>query len=353
MSFIFKRIGSREIGDITKELPMTPSNLMKTAVLDAPNAAFRLTSVARPVPKTGQVLVRIHASGVNPLDTKIGAGEAAHARQPLPAILGIDLAGTVEAVGAGVTDFRRGDEVYGMTGGVAGVQGSLAEFAAVDARLLALKPANLGMREAAALPLIFITAWEGLVDRAKVQAGQNVLVQGGAGGVGHMVVQLAQAFGAKVFAVGSASTKDLLVQLGATPIDRATPVEQYVAEHSSGRGFDIVYDTAGGTALDASFKAVKRFGHVVSALGWGTHALAPLSFRAASYSGVFTLLPLLTGEGREHHGEILREATRLIEAGKIMPRLDPRRFTLDTVADAQWAVASGQVAGKIVVDVAL
>ncbi len=331
---------------------MTTDDRMRAAVLDAPGAEFRLATVARPTAEAGQVLVRIKASGVNPLDIKIRAGQAPHARHPLPGILGIDLAGVVEAVGPGVTGFRRGDEVYGMTGGVAGLQGSLAEFAAVDARLLAHKPANLDWREAAALPLIFITAWEGLVDRATVHAGQKVLVQGGAGGVGHIVVQLARAFGAEVFATASEAHKDFLAELGATPIDyRNTAVEQYVAAHTGGRGFDIVYDTVGGATLDASFQAIRRFGHVVSALGWGAHALAPLSFRAATYSGVFTLLPMLTGEGRDHHGEILREATRLAETGKIVPRLDRRQFTLETIGDAHQAVGTGSAAGKIVVTV--
>src|SRR5262249_6683824 len=160
---------------------------------DGARQPFRLASVGRPAPKAGEVLVRIKASGVNPLDTKIRAGQAAHARHPLPAILGIDLAGTVEAVGPNVAAFRAGDDVYGMTGGVGGVQGSLAQYAAADAALLAPKPSNLTMREAAALPLIFITAWEGLVDRAKIQATQKVLVHGGAGGVGHVAVQLARA----------------------------------------------------------------------------------------------------------------------------------------------------------------
>ena len=109
-------------------------------------------------PRPDRSWFEFNASGVNPLDTKIHAGEAAHARQPLPAILGINLAGVVEALGPGVTAFRRGDEVYGMTGGVGGLQGSLAEYAAVDAALLAPEPANLSMREAAVLPLIFITA---------------------------------------------------------------------------------------------------------------------------------------------------------------------------------------------------
>jgi NADPH:quinone reductase-like Zn-dependent oxidoreductase len=217
---------------------------------------------------------------------------------------------------------------------------------------MAPKPANLGMREAAALPLIFITAWEGLVDRARIHAGQKLLVQGGAGGVGHIAVQLGRAFGAEVFATASAANQDLLSRLGATPIDyRAMTVERYVTQHSGGRGFDIVYDTVGGPTLDTCFQAVRRFGHVVSALGWGAHALAPLSFRAASYSGVFTLLPMLTGEGREHHGEILREAARLVEAGKVVPRLDPRSFTLETVGEAYQALKTGPAAGKIVVDV--
>jgi NADPH2:quinone reductase len=138
-----------------------------------------------PEPARGEVLVRISASGLNPLDTKIRAGSAAHARHPLPLVLGIDLAGVVVALGADVTRFKIGDEVYGMTGGVGGIQGSLAQYAAVDAQLLAHKPSNLSMREAAALPLAFITSYAGIVDRAHLQAGQTVLVQGGAGGVGH------------------------------------------------------------------------------------------------------------------------------------------------------------------------
>ena len=330
---------------------MTASKQMRAAVLTAHGSPLQLGPVACPVATEGQVLVRVGASAVNPLDLKIYKGQAAHARHSPPAILGIDLAGTAETVGAGVAGFKPGDQVYGMTGGVGGLQGSLAEFVAVDARLLAPKPGNLGMREAAAVPLIFITAWEGLVDRAHVRAKQKVLVHGGAGGVGHIAVQLARAFGAEVFATGSLKDKAFIEQLGSTFINRDTPVDDYVAAFTSGRGFDLVYDTVGGAVLDASFNAVARFGHVVSALGWGTHALAPLSFRAASYSGVFTLLPLLTGEGRTHHGEILREATKLIEAGKIVPRLDPRHFSLETIDDAHAAVESGHVAGKIVVDV--
>ena len=129
-------------------------------------------------------------------------------------------------------------------------------------------------------------------------------------------------------------------------------VDDYVARYTGGRGFDVIYDTVGGTTLDASFKAVRRFGHVVSALGWGTHALAPLSFRAGTYSGVFTLLPLLTNEGRAHHGEILREATGLVEAGKLRPRLDPRRFGLGSAGAAHAAIEDRSAEGKIVIDIA-
>ena len=212
---------------------MTSHARMRAAIVETQNGPFRIVDVARPEPAKGEVLVRIQASGVNPLDTTIRAGAAAHARHPMPAILGLDLAGAVAAVGEGVTGFRVGDEVFGLTGGGGGHQGSLAEFAAVDARLLAPKPSNISMREAAAIPLVFITAWEGLVDRAHVGAGERVLVQGGAGGVGHMAVQIARAFGAEVFAARGATTSALSGQRRSiskrkpsTAMSRATPPER-------------------------------------------------------------------------------------------------------------------------------
>ncbi len=326
---------------------------MRALVLQRPGDPFRLTEVPVPAATSGQVLVRIKASGVNPLDTKIRAGNAAHARVELPAILGMDMAGVVETVGPQVTTFHPGDEVYGMVGGIAGLQGTLAEFAAVDADLLAIKPANLSMREAAALPLVFITAWEGLVDRAQVRAGQKVLVHAGAGGVGHVALQLAHALDAQVFATVSIDKRKIAEDYGATAIDyKTTAVDAYVAEHTAGEGFDIVYDTVGGATLDDSFLAVKTYtGHVVSCLGWGVHKLAPLSFRGATYSGVFTLLPMLSGKGRAHHGEILRAATQLAEAGKLRPLLSRERFTLDTALQAHMAVESGMTVGKVVVEV--
>jgi NADPH:quinone reductase len=293
------------------------------------------------------------SSGVNPLDTKIRAGAAAHAHVTPPMILGIDLAGVVTEAGPGVTGFALGDEVYGMTGGVGDRPGSLAEYTAVDAQLLARKPARLSMAQAAALPLSVITAWEGLVDRANTRDGDLVLVHGGAGGVGHVAVQLALARGATVFATGSGASLDTIRRLGAEPINyRTTTARDYVASAAGGEGFDVIFDTVGGKTLDDSFAAARTYtGHVVSILGWGSHSLAPLSFRGATYSGVFTLLPLLTGKGRAHHGEILARAAELADAGLLTPLVDPAPYYLETVADAHRAVESGTSAGKVVVQV--
>lgn len=328
---------------------------MTAAIVEAINGPFVLRDLPQPKPGHGQVLVQIAASGTNPLDAKIRAGEAPHAKQDLPAILGMDLAGTVVAVGSGVEDFRIGEAVFGLTGGVGGLQGSQAQFAAVDTRLLARKPGSLTMEEASVLPLAVITAWEGLVDRMQVHAGQTVLVQGGGGGVGHAAVQIALALGAKVFATALGEDLEYVRSLGATPIDGSVDTETYVAEHTGGRGFDLVYDTIGGNLLDAAFRAVKRFGHVVSCLGWGTHRLAPLSFKQATYSGVFTLHTLLADEGRAHFGEILRQASALVEAGKLRPRLDPRSYRMEDIVAAYDAVLgrneTARAEGKIAITI--
>jgi len=323
---------------------------MKAYVVERANGPFCEVEVATPQPAHGQVLVKVQACGVNPLDLKIRAGEAGHARQPLPAVLGLDMAGVVEAVGDGVQGFRAGDEVFGMVGGVGGLQGTLAEYVAADAALLAHKPKSLTMRQAAAMPLVTITAWEGLVDRAKVHAGQTVLVHAGAGGVGYAAVQIALAAGARVFATVSKEKRANVEELGAVAIDRYAGVEEYVAEHTGGEGFDVVYDTLGGAVLDASFVAAKRYtGHVVSCLGWGTHALAPLSFRGATYSGVFTLYPMLSGFGRAHQGEILGEAAKLAEKHQLKPLLHAQKFGRAEIAAAYDAVAKGSL-GKVVVE---
>ena len=270
------------------------------------------------------MLVRIAASGVNPLDMKIHAGAAEHARHTLPAILGIDLAGTVEAIGPGVTRFRPGDEVFGMTGGVGGHQGSLAEYAAVDADLLALKPANLSMREASVVPLVFITAWEGLVDRMAVRAGPD---RAGAGrrrrrrpdgdpdrprprrrGVrDRLGIQPAddRALGARLHRPLGAGGG---VRGAPDRRARLRPRVRHRRRRGAGRRLR-------GRAPVRPRGQRARLGH---ARAWRRCRSAP-----ASYSGVFTLLPLLTGEGRAHHGEILAEATRLAEAGQLIAVAGP------------------------------
>jgi len=318
-------------------------------VVESANGPFREVHLPQPVPREDEVLVRISASCINPLDTKIRAGQVAHAKQPLPAVLGLDMAGVVESVGAGVSTFLPGDDVYGMVGGVGGLQGTLAEMISVDASLLAHKPKTLTMRQAAALPLVTITAWEGLVDQCNVRAGQTVLIQG-AGGVGYTSVQIALARGAKVYATISQDKRPLMEELSVTPLDRFASLADYVAEYTAGEGFDVVYDTVGGAVLDASFGAVKRYtGHVVSCLGWGTHALAPLSFRSATYSGVFTLYPLLSGHNRAHQGKILAEATKLADKGQLKPLLSIERFGRNEIAEAFDSVAKGSN-GKVVVE---
>jgi NADPH:quinone reductase len=330
---------------------MEPATTMHALIVDNFQiATFRAVEIPRPEPTANQVLVRIKASGVNLIDSKIRTGKASHAKPVLPAVLGTDLAGVVKAVGQDVTAFKVGDEVYGLTGGVGGLQGSLAEFAAVDPDLLAKKPTHFSMREAAALPLVFLTAWEGLVDRAAVHTDQKVLILGGSGGVGHAAVQIAKARGAKVFATASVAKHDLVRQLGAMPIDRNTAIAQIVQTFTDGQGFDVVYDTVGGSTLNDAFQAVCNYGHVVSSYGWGQHSLMTLSQKAATYSGVFVLLPLLTGEGRAHHGEILRQATRLAEAGQLSTVVDPRQFILNTALAAHEAVEQGTAVIKIVID---
>lgn len=326
---------------------------MKAMVLTSFQSDLELQHIPKPVPGRGEVLVRVAGSSVNPIDLKIKNGQAPHAAPQLPLVLGVDLAGVVEAVGTAVQHFKPGDEVYGMTGGVGNIPGNLAEYAVVDAGLIALKPANLSMRDAAALPLVFLSAWGGLVDKAALSKDKTVLVHGGAGGVGHIAVQLAKAFGARVFATAKPADHELIKSYGAIPIDytRQT-VDSYVKEYTKDEGFDIIFDTAGGDVLDAAFQAVKRYtGHVVSILGRGNYNLATLSYRNATYSGVFTLYPLVSGKGRARYGQILQEATRLAEAGKLVPRVDPAYYSLENANEAQAAMAQRTAKGKVVISI--
>jgi NADPH2:quinone reductase len=183
------------------------------------------------------------------------------------------------------------------------------------------------------------------VARSQVGAGHKVVIHAGAGGVGHIAIQIARAFGAEVFTTVSTDKRDLVEGLGAIAIDyESVSAEEYVDSCTAGQGFDVIFDTVGGATLDASFGAVKRYtGHVLSILGWGTHSLAPLSFRGATYSGVFTLSPLISGEGRVHHGTILARAAALAEAERLKPVLNERRFSIADIGTAYDFVESGSL----------
>jgi NADPH:quinone reductase len=313
---------------------------------------FELIDIPKPEIRPGMVLVRVAATSVNQVDTKIRAGLPIG--PDLPAVLGCDVAGIVEAVGAGVLDFKPGDEVYGCAGGVKGQGGALAEYILADARLLAPKPAKLSMREAAALPLVAITAWDAL-ERTALSAMDHILVHGGVGGVGHIAIQLAKASGARVATtVASGEAAELARSLGAdeTINYRDEKVEAYIERLTAGRGFDIVFDTIGGNNLQPSFAAAAETGRVATTNARSTQDLSPLHAKALSFHVVFMLLPMLRGPGRDRHGRILRSLARLADGGKLRPLLDDSRFTLATAPDAHRRLESGKARGKIVIDIA-
>lgn len=311
------------------------------------------TDIPTVEPKPGEILVQVHASGVNPADLKIAQGHLAPAAPTLPAILGMDFAGIITGLGEGVTQFSIGDAVYGCAGGVKGRPGTLAEYVAVDARLVAHKPTSLSMREAAALPLVSITAWEGLVDRAKVKNGDKVLIHAGAGGVGHVAIQIAKAFGAEVFTTVSTPNKqDIARHLGATPIAyRDMAVKDYVAHYTNGEGFDVVYDTVGGSVFEEAASATRLYGKLISCAAWQDHNLSSVLGSSLELIGIFMLLPMITGKNLKRHGEILQEIARLVDTAKLHPVLDSSCFGLDDVTAAYEHLASGHAVGKIVIDI--
>lgn len=326
---------------------------MRAMVLNeyGPTAAFQSADVADPVAGPGQLLVRIAASSVNTVDTMIRTmGKELPLSPDTPAILGMDFAGTVEAVGEGVEGFAEGDEVYGCAGGLADLPGTLAELIAADARLVAKKPKSLTMREAAALPLVGITAYEGL-QRAGVRAGQKVLVHGGSGGVGHVALQLAVHMGAEVYSTGGGAPQLALIEeLGATPINyREEAVDDYVAAHTAGAGFDVVFDSVGGANMANSFQAAALNGQVASTVALCELDLSVAHFKGLSLHVVFMLIPMLHDVGRAVHGEILAELARIVDAGGLRPVLDATEYSLDQVGEAHARLASGKAMGKVIV----
>ncbi len=314
---------------------------------------FEAAELSKPAVKAGHVLVKVAATSVNTVDTMIRAMGADLPLAPaLPAVLGMDFAGTVEAVGEGVSEYAVGDEVYGCAGGLADLQGALAEYMLADAQLIGHKPKNLSMGEAAALPLVAITAYEGLM-RANISQGQKVLVHGGSGGVGHIALQLARHFGADVYATGGGDKQLALIeQLGATAINYKTEtVADYVAKHTDGEGFDIVFDSVGGANMANSFAAAALNGQVASTVSMVELDLSTAHFKGLSLHVVFMLIPMLHNKKRQEHALILRQLSEIVEAGGLYPVLDEKRFSLQQVGQAHARLSSGAGMGKVVVEV--
>ena len=326
---------------------------MKALIIEQfgnPNV-FKEANLMTPDVLPHHVLIQVAATSVNPVDYKIRQGVAAGIAPSLPAVLHGDVAGKIAAVGVGVDQFNVGDEVYACAGGVTGTSGALAEYMLTDVRLVAHKPNSLTMAEAAALPLVSITAWEGLIDRAKVQPGQKVLVYGATGGVGHIGVQLAKWAGATVYAVVSSDKKAAIAhRLGAdiTINYQHQPVEEFVAEYTDDQGFDVVFDTVGNDNLQNAFKAAKLNGTVVSIVSLSQQDLTLLHARGLTLHLVFMLIPMLFNVDRARHGEILSKLAQIVDEGKIRPLLDSKTFRIAEIASAHQHAESGQAIGKVV-----
>ena len=327
---------------------------MKAMVLKeyGENATFELSEVVKPEVKVGEVLVKIVASSVNTVDTMIkNMGKDLPLSPDAPAILGMDFAGIIEKIGDGVEGFSVGDEVYGCAGGLADLQGTLAEYIAADHNLIAHKPKNLSMKEAAAIPLVGITAYEGLT-RAQVQKEQKVLVHGGSGGVGHLAIQLAKYFGAEVFSTGGGTKQlEVIENFGAKGINyKEESVEDYVEKHTAGYGFDVVFDSVGGENLSKSFEAAALNGQIATTVSMLEMDLNPMHFKGLSLHVVFMLIPMLHNHKREEHGKILKQLTKIAEEGKLIPLLDESNFTMKQVGQAYTRLESGKAMGKVVVE---
>ena len=286
---------------------------------------LKLEDIPTPEPGIGEVLVKIKAASINPIDYKIREG---HMKGALPKTLGRDFSGTVESLGAGAAGFSKGDAVFGL---LERDRGSYAEYVATKASLLAAKPKNLHHDAAAAVPLAAITAWQGMVDHGGMHAGQRVLIHGGAGGVGHLAIQIAKAKGCWVATTVSGRDKDFVLGLGADQaIDyKSEKFEDQVSD------IDLVYDLIGGETQTRSFAVLKPRGALISTLQEPDKQKAKeKNLRTAHYMA-------------DANGAELSEIAKLIEAGKIKPHL-AARFPLEQTAKAQDMLEKEHVQGKIV-----
>lgn len=314
-----------------------------------------LQYVERPTPEPkgpDDILVKLSAAGVNPVDTKVRKS-GAMLPAGLPAVLGCDGAGVVEAVGAEVTRFKPGDEVWLCYGGVGGPVGNYAEYIVLDNHLAQAKPRDIDMVEAAAAPLVLLTAWEALHDRARLHEGQRVLIHAGAGGVGHVAIQLARAAGARVCTtVSSAEKADFAHSLGAEYCInyKDEDLVESVMEWTEGQGVDIAFDTVGPEVFRQTIPAMAHYGDLVTILDPGPSLdLKEARIRNLRISLELMLTPMLRDlpRARVQQGEILRRCSHLIDRGDLRIHVS-KTFPLAQAADAHQLIEQGHVTGKLV-----
>ena len=295
---------------------------------------LKYEDVQRPEPKEDQILVRVIAAGVNPVDGLIRSGMfAKHEKATFPMILGADIAGVVEKTGSKVTKFKAGDPVFAYASLKSG--GAYAEYALTTEREAAPKPKVLTYVEAAAVPVVALTAWQALVDTAKLSARQTVLIHGGSGGVGTFAIQIAKARGARVIATASTANQDLLKQLGAdVAVDYTKQKFEDVA-----KDVDVVLDSIGKDTLARSYGVVRKGGFIVSLVARPDRAeLDKRGIRGAALSV-------------EPNSDELAEIGKLIDEGKIKVIVS-QTFPLSEAIKAQEQVATGHTRGKIVLKIA-
>ncbi|MBD2667474.1 alcohol dehydrogenase zinc-binding domain protein [Richelia sinica FACHB-800] len=313
---------------------------------------LQLQEVTKPTPGNTELLVRLVAAGINPIDTKLRKRGTFYPEN-MPAILGCDGAGVVEAVGADVKQFRPGDEVYFCYGGLGAHQGNYAEYTTVDERFVARKPKSVSFAEAAAVPLVLITAWEALYERGRLEPGDKTLIHAGAGGVGHVAIQLAKLKGADVATTVSSQAKaNFVTQLGADKVIfyKQTDFVQATLDWTNGEGVDLAFDTIGGDVLEKSFPAVRVYGDVVTILEPSANTTWKVARNKNLRIGLELMLtPMLLGnvEGLQHHGEILQQCANWIDDGKLKIHVS-QTFPLAAAAQAHELLETGSVTGKIV-----
>ena len=299
---------------------------------------FELQELPRPKPGPKQVLVKVYATSVNPVDYKIRQGTS---RFPvkLPVVLGGDVSGVVEELGPGVTDFKVGDEVY-YSPGIGAGPGSYAEYNVASEEIISFKPGNLSHFEAASIPLAGGTAWDGLVTRGKIQLGESVLIHAGAGGVGSLAIQIAKSTGAYVFTTCRSSNFDFVKSLGADyAIDyRSQDYVQVVLKETGGKGVDLMYDTVGGDTMSKCISLMKPYGRMVSIVNT-TESLNPSYMKNLTIH--FEMSPRYRAKLDMLH--------TLLERKQIRPVIDSV-LPLSQVAEAHRRLEQGGVRGKIVLD---